>query len=57
MKLTHAQKREYDLLKTHGSVYVAGQQRRRIFEKLKEMGLAINDDYYWFHINKNHVKK
>lgn len=52
MKLTPAQKREYDLLKTHGSVYVAGQQRRRIFERLQELGLATSDHWNWFHIKK-----
>lgn len=49
--LTPAQKREYELLKKHGSVYVYGWQRRGVFERLKEKGLCYSQDWHWFHIN------
>jgi len=50
-RLTPAQKREYELLKKHGSVYVYGWQRRGVFERLKEKGLCYSQDWNWFHLN------
>lgn len=50
--LTPAQKREYELLKKHGSVYVYGWKRRGVFERLEEKGLCHTDSHHWFHINK-----
>lgn len=51
-RLTPAQKREYELLKKHGSVYVYGWQRRGVFERLKEKGLCHTDgSHHWFHLN------
>jgi hypothetical protein len=51
-RLTPAQKREYKLLKKHGSVYVYGWQRRGVFERLKEKGLCHTDgSHHWFHLN------
>jgi hypothetical protein len=50
-RLTPAQKREYELLKKHGSVYVYGWQRRGVFERLKEKGLCHSDSWNWFHLN------
>jgi len=50
-RLTTAQQREYDLLKKHGSVYVYGLRRRGVFERLVQIGLAVNaDGYHWFHL-------
>ena len=50
-RLTPAQKREYELLKKHGSVYVYGWQRRGVFERLKDKGLCYSQDWHWFHLN------
>lgn len=51
MKLTKAQEREYALLKLHGSCYVSGWQRRGIFDRLVEKGLAHNDgSWNWFNL-------
>jgi len=53
-KLTPAQKREYELLKKHGSIGVWGNQRRKVFENLVRKGLAEQDgSYNWFHIKLN----
>lgn len=49
--LTSAQKREYNLLLKHGSVYVYGWQRRGVFERLKDKGLCYSDSWNWFHLN------
>lgn len=52
-KLTIAQKREYELLKKNGSVYVAGLQRMNVFSKLVEKGLAEKDgSWHWYHIKQ-----
>lgn len=51
IKLTSAQKREYELLQKHGSVGVWSSQRRNVFNNLVKKGLAIKDGAYnWFHI-------
>ena len=42
-KLTPAQKREYEILKLHGSCYVSGWRRHGIFDRLVEKGLAKKD--------------
>lgn len=57
-KLTLAQKREYELLKLHGSVYVYGLKRRGVFEQLKEKGLCHTDgSHHWFHLSKGQSVK
>lgn len=50
-RLTPAQKREYELLKKHVSVYVYGYQRRGVFERLEKKGLCYSQDWNWFHLN------
>lgn len=52
MKLTEAQKREFELLEIHGSVYVYSWQRRAVFERLEQMGLCYADGGNWFHLKK-----
>jgi len=52
-KLTPAQKREYERLKKHGSIYVSGWKLRGVFDRLVDMGLAHGDgSFHWFHITK-----
>jgi len=51
--LTPAQKREYEILKFHGSCYVSGWRRRGVFEQLVKKGLAKGDgSWNWFHLIK-----
>jgi len=56
MRLTPAQKREYELLTKHGSVYVYGWRRRGVFERLKEKGVCYSQDWHWFHLNTPQTK-
>lgn len=52
-KLTPAQKREYELLKKHGSIGVWSNQRRKVFQELVKKGYAQKDiHYHWFNINE-----
>lgn len=50
IKLTPAQKREYEFLQKHGSAYIADGNRKIVFEKLVEKGLATHDSTYWYHL-------
>lgn len=52
-RLTPVQMREYEKLKEHGSMYVSGIRRRKVFEELQKRGLVENDSWYWFHLKKS----
>ena len=53
MKLTLAQKREYEFLKLNGSRYVASWSLRRVYDNLVKLGLAEGDgSHNWFHLKK-----
>jgi hypothetical protein len=57
-QLTPAQKREYELLKKHGSVGIWSNQRRIVLNNLVRKGLAIKDGAYnWFHIANDNERK
>lgn len=51
MKLTPAQKREYEFLKKNGSKYVSSWSLRRVYDNLVKLGLAETDgSWNWFHL-------